>query len=91
MSLGRPGRACRSGDRRPGDHRMVAAAAVVDNPLFKGGAIGVAARGGAARGGYDSWWRQEDAAGSAGRTESTSDYGSHGCGPFLGLSSGPQA
>jgi hypothetical protein len=67
------------------------AADAVDIPLFIGGGIGVAASGGAARGGYDSGWRQEDAAGSAERTESTSDYGSHGCGLFLGLSSGPQA
>jgi hypothetical protein len=34
----------------------------------------------------------EDAAGSAGRTESTSDFRAiDGCGLFLGLSSGPQA
>ena len=35
---------------------------------------------------------QEGAAGSAGRTESTSEHQSiDGCGLFLGLSSGPQA
>jgi hypothetical protein len=63
----------------------------VDNLLLIGGGIGVAASGGAAWSGYDSGWRQEDGAGSAERTESTSEYGSHGCGLFLGLSRGPQA